>query len=131
MNCQYAECRRIDRLYDPVSDELDREIKMDIGRANCKELRQFNYAHSEKGRASQSRYAKKKWREYLELCKGTLYGVIGNYYQFFGREPKVDELRDITGHRRKTVIAFVEQLQSEGLIEFNGERIRLVRYWDD
>lgn len=155
LNCQYAECRRVDRLYDPVSDELDRAVKYDSMtptqrymaeytkrpefRRQQKEYnkteegkkRQIAYNNSIKCKQSQSRYAKNHWREHLEKCKGVLYGVISNYYSFFGKEPSLEALHEITGHRRTTIKAFVEQLRDENMIELDGERIRLLGYWDD
>lgn len=57
LNCPYPDCKRIGKLYDPVSDELDKEVKTDIARSNTNSLNQFRYDRSEKGKARAKRYS--------------------------------------------------------------------------
>lgn len=126
LNCQYAECRRMDRLYDPVSDELEKEVKTDIARANCRSLKQFKYERTRKAVIRRAEFFQRKQEIRNELRKGRLYGFLINYYFFFARTPSLNETAYIMGYRMDKVKEYLKQLDAENLIEYSGEKIRVL-----
>lgn len=147
LNCQYPDCKRIGKLYDPVSDELDKEIKSDIARANTNNLNQLRYERSEKGKARAKRYnssekgkmrtkrANQKkidsgknaemCRQYYErreeLNKGITYGFVYDYYLLHRRTPSIVEISEKLFLSENKVRLYLRQLTEERLIDYREE----------
>lgn len=134
LNCQLPDCKRIGKLYDPVSDELDKEIKTDIARANVKSLKQFRYDRSDKGKARTKRARKKKiasgknaemcrqhYAKQEELNKGITYGFVYNFYCAYKKMPSIAEISKQLFLSENKVRLYLNQLADEHLIDYREE----------
>jgi Fic family protein len=110
---------------DPESLKLDAEVRAENNRVNAKDLRMYDYNHSQKGKARQQKYEQTQsrktmqsayrrniWSKREERNKGYCYGIIVNQ-----KGITISEIAKLLKTDNQHVCKYITELVSEHMIE--------------